>query len=68
MREPRSQTLTRHALAALRGTGMTLGEFAASVVEVYHQRVALHERTVRFHSGGEPYATLRANDAAGKAA
>lgn len=62
MREPRSQTLTRGALAALRGTGLTLGEYAANVVELYHQRVALHERTVKFHSGGDPYDTRRANE------
>lgn len=62
MREPRSQTICRATLAALRSTGLTLGQFAANVAEIYQQRVAMHERTVRFHSGGNPYETGRANE------
>lgn len=51
MREPRSATIWRHVRDALRHAGLTELAFAQQVVEAYHQRVALHERVVEFHSG-----------------
>jgi hypothetical protein len=51
MREPRSATVGRIVLDALRHSGLTEQSYAASVVELYHRRVALHERSVPFHAG-----------------
>lgn len=52
MREPRTATIVAHATAALRAhKPLTERALADAVVEHYHQRTALHERTVEFHAG-----------------
>ncbi|MCB1626497.1 MAG: hypothetical protein KDI48_02145 [Xanthomonadales bacterium] len=61
MREPRSTTITRATLTALRSSGMTMGQFATDVVTHYHTTVALHERTFEFSTGGDPFKAARAN-------
>lgn len=64
MREPRSATIGRVVLDALRHSGLTEQAYAARVVDLYHQRVALHERTVEFHAGttaGQVIEAQRAN-------
>lgn len=64
MREPRSKTLARYVEQALRHTRTTERSYAAEVVELYHARTALHERTVEFHMGttaAQVDAAMRAN-------
>lgn len=48
--EPRSRTIARHVDAALRATGQPLNALADRAVDLYHQRTALHERTLQFQA------------------
>lgn len=49
--EPRLDAIARHVLLARRAIGLTMSEYAARVVDVYHQRTALADRTVSFEVG-----------------
>lgn len=49
--ETRSQAIVRHVQRALRETRVTLRSIADRMVDVYHARTALDERTVEFHTG-----------------
>jgi hypothetical protein len=60
--EPRSQTINRHVRAALHATGLPLRSYADRVVDLYHARTALHDRTVPFQVG----ATAAAYEAAAR--
>lgn len=51
MREPRSRTIANLVRQALRHSGLTEMAYADAVVEHYHRSVALHERTIEFHTG-----------------
>ncbi len=62
-RPTRTQTILSHVHDALRNTRLTERAFADAVVDVYHERTALHDRTVEFHAG----ATVDAVEAAQRA-
>lgn len=50
-REPRSQVIFRHTLAAFRSTSFTQMQLAVAVADAYQARVAPHDRIVEFHAG-----------------
>lgn len=65
MHDTRCGVVWRHVDMALRNEGrMTQENFAADVVDQYHQRTAPHLRSIEFHQhqrGGDPYKVQRLN-------
>jgi hypothetical protein len=61
MRESRSQLIAEHVLLAISRSALTERTYAQTVADLYHERTALHARSVTFASSADPYADSEAN-------
>lgn len=59
--EPRAALIIAATRKSLRETGRTLRHFAAELIDHYHARTHVDDRTVRFHRTDNPYKDEEAN-------
>ena len=60
-KETRAQVIIRYTQDYLRATGTKKATFADAVMRKYHDQVPPMLREIRFHTGGDTYADMKAN-------